>query len=118
LAKSFPGEIRGCVAPPGFRSSVRFSFRSPERVEELLGGVGLTQKDPEFPGGTDAEADDLAAVVDRFRVSLEGGAAGFPFELQGEDLFDLRKRLSVRFRDPKGVVVEFAGGSVDETSSR
>jgi len=67
-----------------------------------------------------AVADDPAAVVDRFGIPHDGDAAGFLFEVQGEDLLDLRKRLSIRFRDPEGVVVQFAGdgrlqrGPVDE----
>jgi len=89
-------------------------------VEELLGVVGLKQEDEELLGGAGAVADDLAAVVDRFGVPHDGDAAGLLFEVQGEDLFDLRKCLSVRFRDLDGVVVEFSGdaglegGSVDE----
>jgi len=78
-------------------------------MEELLGVVGLKQKDEELLGRAVAVADDLAAVVDRFGVSHDGEAAGLLFEVQGEDLLDLRKRLSVRFRDPESVVVEFAG---------
>jgi len=120
-AKSLPGETWGCSAPPGFRSTVRFSFLgAAEGVEELLGVVGLEKKDEELFGGAVAVADDLAAVVDRFGVSHDRDAAGLLLEVQDEDLLDLGKRLSVRFRDPHRVVVELSGdaglegGSVDE----
>jgi len=108
-AQTLPGEAGRCGAPPGNRSSVRFSFLgAAEGIEELLGVVGLEQEDQQLLGGAGAVADDLAAVVDRFGVSHDGDAAGLLFEVQGEDLLDLEKRLSVRFRDPESVVMEFA----------
>jgi len=67
------------------------------------------------------EADDLAAVVDRFLDAEDRAGAGFFFEGDDQVLLDDRERVAVGGGGLEGVVVKFAGdaglegGSLDES---
>ena len=109
-AHPLPGERGGCGALSGFRSTVRFSLPpATERLDELLRVVRFQQEHQQPVGGAVPKPDQLPPVVDRHDLPEDGQSSGLLFELQRERLFDLRKRLSVRFRDPHRVVVQLAG---------
>ena len=121
-AHPLPREWGRCGAPPGNRSTVRFSLPSAtKRLDELLGVVRLQQEHQQPVGGPVPEPDELPSVIDRHNLANDRQPPGLFFELHHENLFDLPKRLSVRFRDPHRVVVQFAGdarfqgGSLNET---
>ncbi len=75
---------------------------------ELLGVVGFEKADEELVGEPAFEADELPAVVDRFRDALiPGDGQGLFLQLERVLLLDGGEGLAVGLGDPEGVVVEF-----------